>query len=109
MNEDINKTLAALTVALNAASERIKSIEAVRVWQMSHQWYIEYAEITYNNGQVRYVCIDCDSDRAAIFDIVRAICREEFEDVGHFEIERNVYKQYDPQLANEGTTDGNNA
>ena len=95
MNKDINITLAMLVPILRANGEKVKSIEAVHNWYKSgnREYMKEVAEITYDNGIVRYADIGGDSNLTALYDIIGVIqqIRPRSEEIER--IERDVYEK----------------
>lgn len=73
MNKDINYALMSLVPVLNANGENVKKIEAVEDWYKGandKRYCKEVAEITYKNGCRRYADIGCDSNLAAVYDVL---------------------------------------
>ena len=93
MNKDINKTLMALVPILKMNGENVTNIEAVRDWYNvgDREYMKEVAEITYDNDTVRYADIGCDSNLAAIYDVMAVIQRIKPESEAIERIERGVY------------------
>lgn len=96
MNKDINKTLMALVPILKMNGENITSIEAVRDWYKvgDCEYMKEVAEITYDNGTVRYADIGCDSNITAIYDVIAVIQLIKPRSEAIERIERGAYKRY---------------
>lgn len=94
MNKDINKTLMALVPILRMNNEKVQKIEAVKNWYTLNdkEYMKEVAEITYDNGHVRYADIGCDSNLAAIYDVIAVIQQIKPESTMIQRIERNVYE-----------------
>lgn len=94
MNKDINKTLMALVPILRMNNEKVQKIEAVKNWYTlnGEEYMKEVAEITYGNGYVRYADIGCDSNLAAICDVIAVIQQIKPESAVIQRIERNVYE-----------------
>ena len=95
MNKDINKALMALVPILNMNGEKVKSIEAVRNWYTldGQQYMKEVAEITYENGSLRYADIGCDSNLTAVYDVLAVIQQIKPRSKAIERIERGVYEQ----------------
>lgn len=100
MNKDINLTLAALVPVLRMNGEKVVSIEAVHDWYKgqykeadgTHREYMkEVAEITYENGHVKYADIGCDSNLTACYDVLAVIQQIKPESKVIERIERGVY------------------
>ena len=93
MNKDINKTLMALVPILKMNGENVTNIEAVHDWYKvgDREYMKEVAEITYDNDTVRYADIGCDSNLAAIYDVMAVIQRIKPESEAIERIERGVY------------------
>ena len=93
MNKDINKTLMALVPILKMNGENVTNIEAVHDWyKVSDREYMkEVAEITYDNGTVRYADIGCDSNLTAIYDVIAVIQQIKPRSKAIERIERGVY------------------
>lgn len=97
MNKDINKTLSALVPILRMNGEKIRSIEAVRNWYRAggdEEYMKEVAEISYDNGTLRYVDIGCDSNLAAVYDVIAVVLQIKQRSSCIERIERGVYDQY---------------
>lgn len=94
MNKDINKTLMALVPILRMNNEKVQKIEAVKNWYAlnGEEYMKEVAEITYDNGHVRYADIECDSNLTAIYDVIAVIQQIKPESECIERIERNVYE-----------------
>ena len=94
MNKDINKTLMALVPILRMNNEKVQKIEAVKNWYTlnGEEYMKEVAEITYDNGHVRYADIECDSNLTAIYDVIAVIQQIKSESTAVQKIERNVYE-----------------
>ena len=73
MNKDINDTLCQLAKIMVMNGEPVKSIEAVEDWYDNGRYMKEVAEITYENGCRRYADIDCDSNLAAVYDVMAVV------------------------------------
>lgn len=93
MNKDINKTLMALVPILRMNGENVTNIEAVHDWYKDgdREYMKEVAEITYNNGTVRYADIGCDSNLTAIYDVIAVIQQIKPRSKAIERIERGVY------------------
>ena len=93
MNKDINKTLMALVPILRMNGEKVTSIEAVNDWYKvgDREYMKEVAEITYDNGTVRYADIGCDSNLTAIYDVLAVIQQIKPRSKTIERIERGVY------------------
>ena len=93
MNKDINKTLMALVPILRANGENVTNIEAVHDWYKvgDREYMKEVAEITYDNGTVRYADIGCDSNLTAIYDVIAVIQQIKPKSEAIERIERGVY------------------
>ena len=93
MNKDINKTLMALVPILKMNGENVTNIEAVHDWYKvgDREYMKEVAEITYDNGTVRYADIECDSNLAAIYDVIAVIQQIKPRSKAIERIERGVY------------------
>lgn len=93
MNKDINKTLMALVPILRMNGEKVTSIEAVNDWYKvgDREYMKEVAEITYDNGTVRYADIGCDSNLTAIYDVLAVIQQIKPRSKAIERIERGVY------------------
>ena len=93
MNKDINKTLMALVPILKMNGENVTSIEAVHDWYKvgDREYMKEVAEITYDNGTVRYADIGCDSNLTAIYDVIAVIQQIKPRSKAIERIERGVY------------------
>ena len=93
MNKDINKTLMALVPILKMNGEKVTNIEAVHDWYKvgDREYMKEVAEITYDNGTVRYADIGCDSNLTAIYDIIAVIQQIKPRSKAIERIERGVY------------------
>ena len=95
MNKDINKTLSALVPILNMNGEKVKSIEAVHDWYKAdatgRAYMKEVAEITYENGTVRYADIGCDANLTAVYDVIAVIQQIKPRSTAIERIERGVY------------------
>ena len=93
MNKDINKTLMALVPILRANGENVTNIEAVHDWYKAgdREYMKEVAEITYDNGTVRYADIGCDSNLTAIYDVIAVIQQIKPRSKAIERIERGVY------------------
>lgn len=93
MNKDINKTLMALVPILRMNGENVTNIEAVHDWYKAgdREYMKEVAEITYNNGTVRYADIGCDSNLTAIYDVIAVIQQIKPRSKAIERIERGVY------------------
>jgi len=93
MNKDINKTLMALVPILRMNGENVTSIEAVHDWYKvgDREYKKEVAEITYDNGTVRYADIGCDSNLTAIYDVIAVIQQIKPRSKAIERIERGVY------------------
>ena len=95
MNKDINKTLMALVPILRMNGESIKSIEAVHDWYKvcDREYLKEVAEITYDNGCVRYADIECDSNLTAVYDVIAVIQQIKPRSKAIERIVRDVYEK----------------
>ena len=93
MNKDINKTLMALVPILRMHGENVTNIEAVHDWYKAgdREYMKEVAEITYDNGTVRYADIGCDSNLTAIYDVIAVIQQITPRSKAIERIERGVY------------------
>lgn len=93
MNKDINKTLMALVPILRMNGENVTNIEAVHDWYKAgdREYMKEVAEITYDNGTVRYADIGCDSNLTAIYDVIAVIQQIKPRSKAIERIERGVY------------------
>ena len=93
MNKDINKTLMALVPILKMNGENVTSIEAVHDWYKvgDREYMKEVAEITYDNGTVRYADIGCDSNLTAVYDVIAVIQQIKPRSKAIERIERGVY------------------
>ena len=93
MNKDINKTLMALVPILRMNGENVTNIEAVHDWYKAgdREYMKEVAEITYDNGTVRYADIGCDSNLTAIYDVIAVIQQIKPRSEMIERIERDVY------------------
>lgn len=93
MNKDINKTLMALVPILKMNGENVTNIEAVHDWYKvgDREYMKEVAEITYDNGTVRYADIGCDSNLTAIHDVIAVIQQIKPRSKAIERIERGVY------------------
>jgi len=93
MNKDINKTLMALVPILRMNGENVTNIEAVHDWYKDgdREYMKEVAEITYDNGTVRYADIGCDSNLTAIYDVIAVIQQIKPKSEAIERIERGVY------------------
>ena len=93
MNKDINKTLMALVPILKMNGENVTNIEAVHDWYKvgDREYMKEVAEITYDNGTVRYADIGCDSNLTAIYDVIAVIQQIKPRCKAIERIERGVY------------------
>ena len=93
MNKDINKTLMALVPIIRMNGENVTNIEAVHDWYKDgdREYMKEVAEITYNNGTVRYADIGCDSNLTAIYDVIAVIQQIKPRSKAIERIERGVY------------------
>ncbi len=93
MNKDINKTLMALVPILRMNGENVTNIEAVHDWYKAgdREYMKEVAEITYDNGTVRYADIGCDSNLTAIYDVIAVIQQIKPRSEAIERIERGVY------------------
>lgn len=93
MNKDINKTLMALVPILRMNGENVINIEAVHDWYKAgdREYMKEVAEITYDNGIVRYADIGCDSNLTAIYDVIAVIQQIKPRSEAIERIERGVY------------------
>lgn len=93
MNKDINKTLMALVPILRMNGENVINIEAVHDWYKvgDREYMKEVAEITYDNGTVRYADIGCDSNLTAIYDVIAVIQQIKPKSEAIERIERGVY------------------
>lgn len=93
MNKDINKTLMALVPILRMNGENVTNIEAVHDWYKAgdREYMKEVAEITYDNGTVRYADIGCDSNLTAIYDVIAVIQQITPRSKAIERIERGVY------------------
>lgn len=93
MNKDINKTLMALVPILRMNGENVTGIEAVHDWYKlgDREYMKEVAEITYDNGTVRYADIGCDSNLTAIYDVLAVIQQIKPRSRAIERIERGVY------------------
>lgn len=93
MNKDINKTLMALVPILKMNGENVTNIEAVHDWYKvgDREYMKEVAEITYDNGTVRYADIECDSNLTAIYDVIAVIQQIKPRSKAIERIERGVY------------------
>lgn len=93
MNKDINKTLFALVPILRMNREYVQSIEAVQDWYKvgGREYMKEVAEITYDNGYVKYADIDCDSNLTAVYDVLGVIQQIRPESKAIERIVRDVY------------------
>jgi len=93
MNKDINKTLMALVPILRMNGENVTNIEAVHDWYKAgdREYMKEVAEITYDNGTVRYADIGCDSNLTAIYDVIAVIQQIKPKSEAIERIERGVY------------------
>ena len=102
MNKDINKTLMALVPILRMNGENVTNIEAVHDWYKAgdREYMKEVAEITYDNGTVRYADIGCDSNLTAIYDVIAVIQQITPRSKAIERIERGVYSlpSAQPQL-----------
>ena len=96
MNKDINRTLTALVPILRVNGEMVKSIEAVNNWyKVGEREYLkEVVEITYDNGTRKYADIGCDSNLAAVYDVIAVIQQIKPRSGAIERIERGVYRQY---------------
>ena len=94
MNKDINKTLMALVPILRMNGENVINIEAVHDWYKAgdREYMKEVAEITYDNGTVRYADIGCDSNLTAIYDVIAVIQQIKPRSKAIERIERGVYR-----------------
>lgn len=99
MNRDINFTLMALVPILQMNRERVKKIEAVQDWYIDayrggekREYYKEVAEITYDNGTVRYADIGGDSNLTAVYDVIAVIQGIGPQSKRIERIERGVYE-----------------
>lgn len=74
--ENMTEILNSLRVTLNltAAGKNIVSIVPMTVPVRGSEFVTDIARITYKNGQIRDIGIECDSGVAAIYDIVRNVC-----------------------------------
>lgn len=95
MNKDINKTLMALVPILRMNGESVKSIEAVHDWYKvrDREYLKEVAEITYDNGCVRYADIGCDSNLTAVYDVIAVIQQIKPRSKAIERIVRDVYEK----------------
>ena len=95
MNKDINKTLMAIVPILRMNGENVKSIEAVHDWYKSgdREYMKEVAEITYDNGCVRYADIGCDSNLTAVYDVIAVIQQIKPRSEAIERIVRDVYEK----------------
>ena len=93
MNKDINKTLMALVPILKMNGENVTNIEAVHDWYKvgDREYMKEVAEITYDNGTVRYADIGCDSNLTAVYDVIAVIQQIKPRSKAIERIERGVY------------------
>lgn len=69
----ILKSLAG-TLRLTREGKNIVSIVPVTVPVRGSEYVTEVARITYKNGQIRDIGIECDSGIAAVYDIARNLC-----------------------------------
>lgn len=95
MNKDINHTLMALVPLLNMNGEKVDSIEAVRDWYKAEggEYCKEVAEITCHNGYRIYADIGCDSNLAAVYDVVAVMLDIKSQSARIERIERGVYEK----------------
>lgn len=103
MNKDINHTLMALVPILRMNGEKIAKIEAVQDWYKTveknyrgqdrqREYCKEVAEITYDNGYQTYADIGCDSNLAAVYDVLAVILQIKEKSQRIERIERDVYE-----------------
>lgn len=95
MNTNINETLFWLKEILRMNGENVKSIEAVEDWYDNGQYMKEVAEITYENGAKRYADIGCDSNLAAVYDIMAVMCDIKPRSQAIGEIKRDIYPKHE--------------
>lgn len=95
MNTDINETLFWLKEILRMNGENVKSIEAVEDWYDNGQYMKEVAEITYDNGSRRYADIGCDSNLAAVYDIMAVMCDIKPRSQAIEKIKRDIYPKHE--------------
>ena len=96
MNKDINFTFAALVPLLRMNGERVKSIEAVHDWFTGiggRTYCKEVAEITYDNGYLKYADIGSDSNLTACYDVLAVIQHIKLGSQKIEVIERDVYEK----------------
>lgn len=94
MDKGIQTTLELLRKQLNISGYKIKKIEAVMDWYHAgtdgREYCKEVAEITYENGHVRYADIGSDSNPAAIKDTLAVVLGEKKESTKIERIARNI-------------------
>ena len=95
VNADINKTLAMFVPILRANSEQVQSIEAVHDWYTvdNCEYLKEVAEITYDDGTLKYADIGSDSNLTALYDIIGVIQHIRPQSKVVERIERDVYEK----------------
>lgn len=62
------------TLRLTREGKSIVSIVPMTVPLRGSEYVTDIARITYENGQIRDVGIECDSGIAAVYDVVRYLC-----------------------------------
>jgi len=96
MNKDINHTLMALVPILRMNGEKVTRIEAVQDWYKdetgNREYMKEVAEITYENGWLRYADIGCDSNLTAVYDVMSVIQEIKRPSMAIERIVRDVYE-----------------
>lgn len=94
MNKGIQTSLERLRQLLNANGYPIIKIEAVTDWYHVETDGCEYckevAEISYENGNVRYADIGCDSNSAAIEDTLAVVLGKKKESTKIERIVRDI-------------------
>lgn len=95
MNKDINHTLMALVPLLRMNGEKVVSIEAVEDWYEvdGREYMKEVAEIEYESGYCQYADIGCDSNLAAICDVIAVILQVKSKSEKIERIVRGVYEK----------------
>lgn len=87
MDKDINYSLHDLRKIMRGNGIKVKSIEAVR------DAYDELAEIVYENGSRDYANISCDSNLAAVYDVLAVVLEIKREVTPVGTIIRNGYER----------------
>lgn len=62
------------TLRLTREGRKIKSIVPVTVPKVNTAYAGVAARVTYKNGHVKDIDIDCDSGIAAVFDVAKCLC-----------------------------------